>query len=118
MKFLADEGVDKQIVILLRENKFDVKYIAEENSGIEDTEILKIANKENRILITRDKDFGEIVFRTKKLHNGIILSRLFKLNSFEKAQLILKVILNLGNELTGAFTVIQRDKIRLKKQQS
>lgn len=62
MKFVADEGVDAPIVKRLRENGHDAFYIAESDRGISDEEVLEIANAESRILITRDKDFGELVF--------------------------------------------------------
>lgn len=115
MKFVADEGIDIQIVNSLRANGHDILYIAEFASGSLDDVILKLANEEDRILMTRDKDFGELVFRDKMIHSGIILNRLYKLSSEKKAQLILKVIGELQEQLIGAFTVIQPDKIRLRK---
>lgn len=66
MKFVADEGVDAQIIKALRVKGHDVLYIAEFDSGIADDLVLKYANNQKRILITRDKDFGELVYRDKK----------------------------------------------------
>ena len=65
MNFIADEGVDFLIVKKLREDGHDVFYIAEEKRGISDATILNIANQEDRLLITRDKDFGELVYRLR-----------------------------------------------------
>ncbi len=65
MKFLADEGVDGQIVARLRLEGYDVAYIAELNVGAVDPAILKLANEDDRILITRDKDFGELAYRER-----------------------------------------------------
>jgi predicted nuclease of predicted toxin-antitoxin system len=61
MRFIADEGVDRSLVILLRQNDWDVFYVAESASSLEDEFVLELANSEKRILITRDKDFGEFV---------------------------------------------------------
>jgi predicted nuclease of predicted toxin-antitoxin system len=66
MKLLADEGVDKPIVDLLRSSGFDVHYILETYQGAEDETVLQIAHEETRILITQDKDFGELVYRLQK----------------------------------------------------
>jgi len=63
MKFLIDESVEKPIVDWLRDQKYDVMYVAESSSGITDEEVIRFANSETRILITNDKDFGELIFR-------------------------------------------------------
>ncbi|MBK7870776.1 MAG: DUF5615 family PIN-like protein [Saprospiraceae bacterium] len=63
MNFIADEGLDKTLVMLLRASGHDVFYFAEEAQSTDDETILDFANKENRILLTRDKDFGELIYR-------------------------------------------------------
>lgn len=115
MNFVVDEGVDLQIVVSLRNKGHNVLYIAEISSGITDDLVLIYANEQNRILMTRDKDFGEMVYRDKKVHSGIILNRLFELHSEKKAELIIKIIEEFGEELIGSFTVIQPGKIRIRK---
>ena len=73
MKLLADEGVDRPIVNSLRNAGFDVSYILETNQGAEDDFILSTAYSQKRILITQDKDFGELVYRLEQAHYGVIL---------------------------------------------
>jgi len=58
MKFLIDESVEKPVVDWLRDQKYDVIYVAESSPAITDEEVIKFANCESRILITNDKDFG------------------------------------------------------------
>ncbi|HWB62971.1 MAG TPA: DUF5615 family PIN-like protein [Chitinophagales bacterium] len=58
MKFLADEGVDRSIVDCLRKSGYDVYYVIDEERSREDDVLLHLATTEKRILITRDKDFG------------------------------------------------------------
>jgi len=65
MKFLADECCDDGMVKYLREKGIDVTYIQESKSGIADSQVLSEAYQEKRILITEDKDFGELVYRFK-----------------------------------------------------
>jgi predicted nuclease of predicted toxin-antitoxin system len=73
MKFLADENMDVAIVERLRQDGHQVWYVVEMEPGIPDDEVLALANREGAILITADKDFGELVFRLRYLATGIIL---------------------------------------------
>jgi predicted nuclease of predicted toxin-antitoxin system len=63
MNLLADEGVDRQIVERLRQEGYSVLYIAEMDPGISDDLVLDKANQVEALLLTADKDFGELVFR-------------------------------------------------------
>lgn len=114
MKFLADESVDQPIVNSLRDKEYLVDYITELSPGITDEEVLAMARKNDAILITGDKDFGNLIFRLGKLSAGIILYRLAGLNNDEKAALVLKVIEDYLEELAESFTVITADHIRIK----
>ena len=62
MKLLADEGVDRPIVERLRESSHQVWYVAEMEPGISDETVLDMANREEAVLLTVDKDFGELYF--------------------------------------------------------
>ncbi|MBW1822202.1 MAG: DUF5615 family PIN-like protein [Deltaproteobacteria bacterium] len=73
MKFFADECCDAGIIASLRKEEYDVIYALEEEPGLQDDEILKRAYVERRILLTEDKDFGELVFRLRKPAAGIVL---------------------------------------------
>ncbi len=115
MNLLADEGVDKPIVDLLRNNGFDVVYILETNQGADDEFILALANDDKRILLTQDKDFGELVFRLKNAHHGVILIRLEGYKSALKAQIVLQTIVEHKDELINSFTVIQPNATRIRK---
>jgi predicted nuclease of predicted toxin-antitoxin system len=114
MNFLADEGVDKPIVDLLRSSGFDVHYILESHPGSLDEVVLRIANEENRILITQDKDFGELVYRLRQVHQGIILIRLGASTATEKARIIAYVLIEYADKLPKAFTVIQANAVRIR----
>ena len=114
LQLIADEGVEKLIVKTLRKN-FDVVYIAEFLQGSDDEFILELARNQNRILITLDKDFGELVFRMAQVHAGVILCRLHGLSIKEKCDLVESTLLKYGNELLHSFTVIQSKNIRIRK---
>lgn len=76
MKFLADVNIEKSIVDELRKLGYDTLWIAEDNPYLDDLTIFRIAKKENYILLTNNKDFGEIVFRQKLIPSGILLFRI------------------------------------------
>jgi predicted nuclease of predicted toxin-antitoxin system len=65
MNIVADESVDFGIISLLRQKGIEVLSIAEKNFGIKDEEVLTIAVKNQSLLITEDKDFGELTYRLK-----------------------------------------------------
>ena len=113
MKFLADEGMDKNIVDALR-LKFNVFYVAEQNSGLDDETVLQKANEDERILITRDKDFGELVYRLNKTHAGVVLIRLDEYNSIERKEIVCSLTEQYAEHLPNAFSVIQRGMIRIR----
>ena len=83
MKFLFDESVELRLSHSLKAQGHDVKtIITDYASSIEDAEVLKIAWSEQRILITNDKDFGELVFLYHHPHTGVILLRLKRENGY------------------------------------
>jgi predicted nuclease of predicted toxin-antitoxin system len=65
-------------------------------------------------LITQDKDFGELVYRLKKAHFGIILIRLGSNDAYEKGRITTFAILEYREKLTNAFTAIQPNAIRIR----
>lgn len=76
MRLLADEGVEARVVERLRDEGHDVDYVAELSPGVSDDEVLGRADEDGRILITVDKDFGELVFRMGRVSTGVLLLRL------------------------------------------
>lgn len=115
MKFLADEGVDRSIVNALRELHHNVYYVIEETRSLSDDELLAIAANEKRILLTRDKDFGELVYRLGKQHTGVILIRLEGYTTEIRSQMVSMIIEKHQHELIDAFTVVQPKVVRIRK---
>ena len=115
MNLVADEGVDKPIVDALRNAGFDVTYILETNPTADDDFILALAYSQKRVLLTQDKDFGELVYRLKQAHYGVILIRLQGYTPGLKAQITTSLLLEHRNELVEAFTVVQPNAIRIRK---
>ena len=61
IKFLADVNVEKPIVDYLLKQGYDIKWIPDYDCEMSDEELVQMANEEQRILITNDKGFGDLV---------------------------------------------------------
>jgi predicted nuclease of predicted toxin-antitoxin system len=85
---MADENIDRQIVERLRQDGHEVWYVAEMDPGVSDQEVLTFANNEQAVLLTADKDFGELVYRQELVNPGVILLRLAGLSPDVKAELV------------------------------
>jgi predicted nuclease of predicted toxin-antitoxin system len=115
VKFLADESVDRQVVDRLRQDDHVVWYVAEMEPGISDGAVLDLANREAALLLTADKDFGELVYRQYRLAAGVVLIRLAGLSPTSKAKVVASAINKHAPELPGAFAVITPGRIRIRR---
>jgi len=77
-----------------------------------DDDVLAKAHAENRILITNDKDFGEMVFRERARHHGVIFLRLQDERMASKADALRKVLSSYANQLPDAFVVVTETQVR------
>jgi len=114
MTFFADEGLDFPLVYLLRVRGYEVIYAAEEMRATTDEEILKKAIEADAILITKDKDFGEIIIRNKHHSLGAILVRIEKLNLLENCLWVADLIDKYSYKLKNSFKINQKNKIRIR----
>ena len=108
MRLLADENLNRLEVGMLRSRGHDLVWIEEETPGISDQMILSRATSEERILLTSDKDFGDLVFRDKlRAPFGIILLRIHLENRspLEIAQIIVNA-LESRSDWAGYFFVV------------
>jgi predicted nuclease of predicted toxin-antitoxin system len=115
VNLLADEGVDVAIVRRLRADGHDVEYVAELAPGVTDDEVLSRANDDRRLLMTVDKDFGELVFRLGSVSVGVVLIRLSGLTSSRKADVVSDAIREHGEQMFEAFTVVSSGVVRIRQ---
>jgi predicted nuclease of predicted toxin-antitoxin system len=113
MNFVANESVDRQIVDRLRQDGHLIWYVAEMQPGISDDAVLDLANEEAALLLTADKDFGELVFRQRRLVHGVVLIRLAGLSPMGKAEVVASAVSEHVGELPHAFAVIARGVVRI-----
>lgn len=70
MQFLVDENLGTGVVRFLNSLNHSTQHIIGKFSGLPDIDILKIAFKKRFVILTTDKDFGEMVFKDKQSHSG------------------------------------------------
>ncbi len=115
MNLLADESIDRQIVERLRQDKHLVLYVPEIEAGISDEVVLNRANREEALLLTADKDFGELVFRQRRISPGVILIRLAGLSPERKAEIVATAIIKHSEELPQTFSVVTSSAVRIRR---
>jgi predicted nuclease of predicted toxin-antitoxin system len=115
MKLVADENIDRGIVIRLRRDGHDVDWIAELSPSATDEDVLRLSATAGAVLITEDKDFGELVYRRGLAHAGVILVRLEGLDNSAKAEIVAGAIRDNEMEVRGSFTVVSPEAIRVRR---
>lgn len=115
MNLVADESIDRQIVERLREDGHDVAYIAEIEPSISDDLVFERSNASASLLLTADKDFGEIVFREGRLSSGgVILLRLAGISPDTKAEIASRCVAENGENLKNQFCVVSPGRVRIR----
>src|SRR3954462_13771529 len=114
MRILADENVARDIVAWLRAGGHDVLFAAEMQPGAPDTQWAALAELEQRVVLTSDKDFGELVFRDRLATHGIVLMRLDDLTIPEGLARLQNVWSVVEANPAGRFIVITENRVRVR----
>jgi len=115
VKFLVDVGVSKAVEEWLRSQDHDVIGVRDLDPRMLDSEILERAVLEHRIVITMDKDFGDLVYNSGRPHAGVLLLRLAEAGSGEKVAVMREIVQSHKDKLPGRFVVYQNGRLRIKK---
>ena len=115
LSLLADENIDQRLVSSLRLAGISVYSVAESSPGITDEEVMRLSENLGALILTDDKDFGEIVFRKQRSCPGIVLLRLTGVDYSHKADQVIQVIDKCGSKMTGKFAVITEERVRIRK---
>ncbi len=114
LRFLADECCDAGLIDALRNDGYDVLYAVESLRGAPDEVLLEQAFAESRILLTEDKDFGELVYRLRKPAYGILLLRFDIAERTMKIPRLRALLKQDLERLPTSFVVLEVDKIRIR----
>jgi predicted nuclease of predicted toxin-antitoxin system len=112
VRWLADECVDAGLVSHLRAAGHDVLYTAEIAASAEDREVIRRAQAERRILLTEDKDFGDLVFRQAQSVPGIVLLRIDPASHALKRIRLDAAISRFADDLFGRYITVEEARFR------
>jgi len=113
LRFLADESCDFGVVLALRKCGYDVRSVAESTTQSEDGQVIRQARKQNRVLLTEDRDFGWLVFVSHAACSGVILIRFPSRARSVLPRVILEVVQKHSAKLFNSFVVVQPGQIRI-----
>lgn len=115
MKFLLDESADARIARHLRWLGHDITTIAADHaSSLADREVLEIARREGRILITDDRDFGELIFAHELSHTGVIYLRFGDYADLSVKLDRITYVVNHHAAQLDQFLVVTRQQVRVR----
>jgi predicted nuclease of predicted toxin-antitoxin system len=116
IKLLADENFPIASVEILKSKKYDVLSILRSHSGISDTEVIHLANHEERLILTFDRDFGKLIYKEGIIPSyGVFYFRLIDFHPEQPAQIALALLEKPNFDIQGIMTVIEENFIRQKK---
>jgi predicted nuclease of predicted toxin-antitoxin system len=113
MRFLVDECTGPAVAKWLRSSHHEVFSVYDEVRGLDDESIIEKANRENYVLVTNDKDFGELVFRKRKQHKGVVLLRLEDERSTNKIAVLHRVLESYSDKLSDNFIIVTEKTVRI-----
>lgn len=113
MRLLANENFPREAVDLLRTNGHDVAWVRTDAPGSSDDAVLARAHQDQRLLITFDKDFGELVFaKGQTASQGVVLFRISMPSPGVVAAKVASVLDSRG-DWAGHFSVVDDTRIRM-----
>ena len=115
LRLLVDVSVGTGLVSFLREEGHDVVSVKEIDPRADDVSILSLAVDEKRIVVTMDKDFGELVYKSGLPHRGVILLRLEEHDRKAKVKIMSQILERHGEKLEGHFCVYQNGRLRIRR---
>ena len=115
LSFLADESCDFAVVRALRAAGYDVLAVSDVMTRSDDRALIEQAVREQRILLTEDKDFGRLVFASHADSPGVIFMRFPGNARRTLAHSIVQVVQEQGDRLVGAFVVVQPGLVRISR---
>lgn len=113
MRLLADENIAAETVGALREPGHDVAWIAADAAEPSDKEVLERTVSDNRIIMTFDKDFGELAFpQGIPMSTGVILLRVQAPDPATATQIVVAAIES-RDDWSGHFSVVENRRLRM-----
>jgi predicted nuclease of predicted toxin-antitoxin system len=113
VRFLADESCDFSVVRALRSAGHEVLAVAELTGGADDLAVMEMATREGRVLLTEDKDFGQLVYARSQQSGGVIFIRYPSNARKTLSKAVVSLVSETQEELLGRFVVMSPGRVRI-----
>jgi predicted nuclease of predicted toxin-antitoxin system len=115
MRFLADENCDLAVIRALRAHGHDVLSVSDISPRAEDSEVITLAVREERILLTEDKDVGQLVYAHGQETLGVIFLRFPNSARKQISNEVVSLVKRQGQKLIGSFVTVQPGRVRMSR---
>ena len=112
MRFLIDECTGPGVATWLKAAGHDVWSAHERGPGSTDEQLLTLAVREGRIVVTNDSDFGELIYRHGLPHVGVVFMRLDDERTASKIEVLSRLLSSYADRLSGAYVVVTERAVR------
>ena len=114
LRFLVDVNVGLAVADGLRDSGYEVVLADDLDWCMPDVDMLSRAHQEQRIILTTDTDFGELVYHSRQPHAGVLLLRMPGANRDEKIRVAQEIVDRYGDQLPGHFCVYRQGRLRIR----
>jgi len=114
LRFLVDVNVGMAVTGSLRDSGHDVVFAGDLDWCMPDTDMLSVAHREQRIILTMDTDFGELVYHSQQSHAGVLLLRMPGASREDKVRVVQEIVSRYGDQLPRHFCVYRKGRLRVR----
>lgn len=114
LRFLVDVNAGLAVVKSLRQSGHDVTFVGDLDWRMKDLDILSLAKTEQRIILTMDPDFGELIYLSQQPHAGVLFLRMPGADRRQKVLVVQEIIERYGDQLPGHFCVYRQGRLRIR----
>ncbi len=115
LRFLVDVNLGLGVADGLRDSGHDVVFAGDLDWCMPDANLLSPGHREERIILTMDTDFGELVYHSGQPHAGVLLLRMPGANREEKLEVVREIVDRYGDQLPDRFSVYQIGRLRIRR---
>ena len=114
LRLLVDVSLGLSLETRIRNSGHDAVFVRDLDPRLPDSAILDLAQREDRVVVTMDKDFGELVFRSQRPHRGVLLLRLEEQSAKASVPILSEILDRHASKLQGSFAVYQNEQLRIR----
>ena len=114
LRLLVDMSLGRTLEDFIRTTQHDAAFVRDIDIRLPDSTILQLAAQQNRLVVTMDKDFGELVYRSGRRHRGVLLLRLEDQSASVSVPILKEILQNHSARIDSHFSVYQAGRLRIR----